>query len=302
MLYPPRNAKESLSSADSRAAERQSENDARFSFAKFASHQFFKEVNTWLVAHAGILSDSQVVDLGCGPGLVSELVLERMGPGATGIVYAVDPSPAALDLARTRIRSKIVQFVQGAAEQIATLIPSADVVLFCNAIHLIADKAQALSSIARALKPNGILAFNTTFFHGAYPGNTPRFYKLWILRATRWLQERDYQVARGVKATAMQWLHVDEYRDLLRSAGFEEVTMELQEKPLSRQSLEDISEFSLFIEGALPGVSLEVGSEALKAGVRRAFEELQLEMVPRNWLQAVARLTRAPTTSLMASP
>jgi hypothetical protein len=62
-------------------------------------------------------------------------------------------------------------------------------------------------------------------------------------------------------------------------------------KELDCQAWEDISEFSMFIEGALPGVPLEVGMEALKVGVRQAFEELRLQAVPRIWMQVVARRT-----------
>jgi hypothetical protein len=54
------------------------------------------------------------------------------------------------------------------------------------------------------------------------------------------------------------------------------------------ESLADIGRFSLFIEGALPGVPLEEGSEALQVGLVRALDELQLSAVPRYWLEVVA--------------
>jgi hypothetical protein len=40
--------------------------------------------------------------------------------------------------------------------------------------------------------------------------------------------------------------------------------------------------------GAIPGVSLEQGSEALQQGLGRALDETGLSRVPRNWLQCVA--------------
>lgn len=265
--------------------------DARFSFAKFASHPFFREVNTWLVAHAGIKPGSDVVDLGCGPGAVTELIVQRMGVPPLGQVFAIDPSASALVQAAQRIQSAIVRFIQGTAERVVSLVPPVDAVVFCNAIHLVPDKAEVIGGISKVLRPGGVLAFNTTFFDGAYPGGTRRFYKLWVLRAVRWLRARGFEVAKGVKATAMQWLSVEDYRRLLRSHGFSETEVEFQEKQLDRQAWEDISEFSLFIEGALPGIPLDVGMEALKTGVREAFEELHLHAVPRIWLQVVARRT-----------
>ena len=48
------------------------------------------------------------------------------------------------------------------------------------------------------------------------------------------------------------------------------------------------SSFSDFILGAMPGVPLDKASEALKAGVARTFNELQVDFIPRNWLRIVA--------------
>ena len=262
----------------------------RFSFERFARHPFFKEANAWLVAHTGIRPNAKVVDLACGPGAVTKLILQKLDETAPeAFVYAVDPSPSALVLARMQIRSAIVKFMQGSAERLASLVPPVDVVVFTNAIHLVSDKLTAADQIFHVLRPGGVLSFNTTFFHGAYPMETRRFYKLWVLRAVQWLHDQGYAIARGVKATAMQWLTVDEYRALLRSVGFGEPTIELQQKELTCESLEDIGHFSMFIEGALPGVPLEVGAEALKFGVHSAFDELKLSVVPRNWLQVIAQ-------------
>jgi ubiquinone/menaquinone biosynthesis C-methylase UbiE len=265
--------------------------EERFSFAKFAAHPFFREVNAWLVARAGIRPGADVVDLGCGPGAVTELILQNMGRPPLGRVFAVDPSGSALVQAAQRLQSAVVRFIQGTAERVGSLVPPVDTVVFANAIHLVQDKAQVIAGISSVLRPGGILAFNTTFFDGAYPADTYRFYKIWVLRAMRWLQERGHVVARGVKATARQWLSPDDYGRLLHASGFGATEMEFQEKRLPVEAWEDISEFSMFIEGALPGVPLEVGMEALKVGVRQAFDELKLQAVPRIWLQVVARRT-----------
>lgn len=269
--------------------------DDRFSFERFARHPFFRQVNAWLVAHTQIFANASVVDLACGPGAVTELILGELDEEAPGAcIYAVDPSASALAIAQKRIQSRIVHFIQGSAERLASLVPQVDRVVFTNAVHLIADKAAVFEQVFKTLRPGGLLSFNTTFFHGAYPEGTPRFYKLWVLRAMQWLKERGYSITRGVKATAMQWITVEQYRELLRAAGFEDPMITLHEKPLSLESLEDIGSFSLFIEGALPGVPLELGAEALRRGANQAFKELQLSILPRNWLQVIARRPQAP--------
>lgn len=265
------------------------EHDGAFSFAKFARHPFFTAVNQWLVDRLPVHRGDAIVDLGCGPGAVTEMLVrkvERTAGEAT--IYAVDPSPSALEEARRRVRASFVRFVQGGAEHLANLVPRADAVIFCNAIHLVSDKVQALRQIGATLRADGALAFNTTFFDGAYPAGTGRLYTLWVLRAMRWLREQGYQITKGVKATAMQWLTPDGYVALLREAGFTDVEVELQTQALPAQSLEDISEFSMFIEGALPGIPLAIGAEALKIGAREATRELMMPTVPRYWLQVVA--------------
>src|SRR3972149_1727057 len=150
--------------------------EERFSFEKFARHHFFKQANAWLVAHSGICSNSSVVDLACGPGAVTELILRELDETVPGTcVYAVDPSPSALALARKRAHSPIVRFIQGSAERLASLVPQVDVVVFTNAIHLVADKVTAFEQVFKTLRRGGVLGFNTTFFDGAYPGEPRRF-------------------------------------------------------------------------------------------------------------------------------
>jgi hypothetical protein len=51
----------------------------------------------------------------------------------------------------------------------------------------------------------------------------------------------------------------------------------------------------MFIEGALPGVPLDIGAEALRRGAEEAFAELKLSHVPRNWLQVIAQRPLNPT-------
>jgi hypothetical protein len=62
---------------------------------------------------------------------------------------------------------------------------------------------------------------------------------------------------------------------------------ETAQMPLS--SWQDIGRYWLFIEGALPGVPIPIGADALSNAAVQAFEELGLTYVPRVWLQMVAQ-------------
>lgn len=261
----------------------------RFGFSRFASHPFFEEVNRWLVERVATLG-SRFVDLACGPGAVTELILQTMRERSRGLVYAVDPSLSELDRARRRITSSLVQFIHGSAENLSRLVPQVDAVVFCNAIHLIRDKSQVLDEIRKVLRSGGMLAFNTTFFRGCYPPGTERFYRYWILRAAQYVRERGVSVLRSDKTETLQWVTPEQYGALVSQAGFVEPSWRLQEVTLSPESLEDIGQFSLFVQGALPQVPLELGADALAQAVRKAMVDAKIQGgVPRFWLQFTAR-------------
>lgn len=259
----------------------------RFSFEAFTRHPFFTEVNRWILDRVIGPGRELIVDLGCGPGAVTQLILERSD--ATARVIGIDPSESALARARAAIKSKAAEFIQGSAEWVSRLVSSVDAVVFLNAIHLVPDKAQVITEIRKSLHPGGVFAFNTTFFDGAYVEGTTGFWRRWIVRAVQVLRERGLDVRRDAKAeVARQFLSAREYADLCVQAGFEQPQVDLVRIEMTPESLEDIGRFSLFIEGALPGVPLEEGADALKEGLRRAQEDTGMSNIPRNWLECVA--------------
>lgn len=261
----------------------------RFSFTPFTRHPFFSHVNRWIIDKVICPGRQVIVDLGCGPGAVTELILERVRTQQPPPrVIGVDPSPSAIAKARAAISSRLAEFVQGSAEWLSKLVSSADAVVFLNAIHLVPDKAQVLGEIRRVLKPGGGLAFNSTFFAGAYVEGTSGFWRRWIVRSVQALKQQGIEVKHNGKSIAMEWLSPEQYGALCLAAGLRPTTIELVRVEMTRAALADIGRFSLFIEGALPGVPLEEGSQALQVGLDRTMEELKIESVPRNWLEVVA--------------
>jgi hypothetical protein len=140
-----------------------------------------------------------------------------------------------------------------------------------------------------ALNSQGVLGFNTSFYQGCYPAGTERFYRLWMLRSAQILKAETGLRPDRTKAEAMRWLSPEEYQDLLERHGFAVEHVREQEAMMSCESWQDISHYSLFANGALPGVPLNVAIPTLKKAVAQAFDELGLKELPRNWLQVVAR-------------
>ena len=271
-----------------------------FTLEKFAQNPLYQEVNRRLVALARLRPGQRVVDLGAGTGAVTRLLVEEVGGNASAPagkaaaeVIAVEPSESAIEVARRNLENiggAVVAFVQGGAERLSQLVRKpVDAVFFCNAIHLVKEKAAVMQEIYRSLREGGTFSFNTSFFQGAEPPESLQFYRRWMMKALRALREQ-YGLSpdREMRAMARQPLSPDDYVSLLESNGFRVRESQVVPVPMTLKGFEDISEYSLFIEGVMPGVPLGPASQALKFGAREAFSELGLDTSPRNWLLVVA--------------
>ena len=264
-----------------------------FTFAKFANNSFYRVQNARLVEMADIGSDQRIVDLACGNGGVTRLIVDRLRGARNSVVIGIDHSSEMLRQAMEElndVRSNAVQFVQSKVEHLSDSVKeSVDTVIFCNAIHYVSDKQRVLAEISKTLKPGGKLAFNTSFFDGAHPPETNLFARKWMLKASRTLR-REYGLSpsRADKVESRRQLTPEEYRDLLESNGFRIAEQEIDTVQVPIEGWLDISSFSDFIIGVMPGVPLDKASAALKAGVRQTFEEMKVTSIPRNWLDVVA--------------
>lgn len=262
-----------------------------FSFNRFARQPFYTAVNARLIELVSLAPGARVLDLACGTGAVTKLILEKFQGLRQIWVIAMDASAEALEQARQELvqfKYAAVRFVQGQAEELSQRLNElVDVVIFCNAIHMIEDKGHVIGEVRKVLTPGGIFAFNTAFFSGAQPPETEQFYRRWILRAIRLLKCYGLRPSRE-KVIARRPLSAEQYQQLLSQQGF---TLRQQETNLISVPLEGwlgISQFRDFIQGALPGVPLSEACQALQKAATQVFQELGLQAVPRYWLQVVA--------------
>lgn len=267
-----------------------------YTFEAFAQHDFYRTVNEHLVdatlqirTRISQLPIRRALDLACGTGAVTQLLVDGLKKlRAQAEVIAVDPSDSALEKAR-RLVGNAAAFVRGTAQAFSSVATGLDVILFCNAIHLLPDKDEVLHEASKALNPDGVLGFNTSFYEGCYAPGTERFYRLWMLRALQLLKQENGIRPDRTKVEAMRWLTPDEYRELLQRNGFVVEEMHAERAMMTCESWQDISHYTEFAHGALPGVPSELAISALQRGVALAYDELGITELPRNWLQVVAR-------------
>ena len=264
-----------------------------FGFKKFAENSFYRKQNARLVDMAEVSSGQRIIDLACGNGSVTRLILDRLRGACNSAVIGIDHSSEMLKIAVEELKDRkdaAVQFVQSQVEHISESVKdSVDTVIFCNAIHYVPNKEELLSEICKTLKPGGKLAFNTSFFDGAHPSETMIFARKWMLKSLRILRtEHGLSPTRGSKVQSRKQLNAEEYRDLVEQNGFRIEKEEIETVSVPLDGWRDISGFSDFIEGVMPGVPMDRASSALQTGCELTFDELNVDVMPRNWLRILA--------------
>jgi SAM-dependent methyltransferase len=104
---------------------------------------------TWIAPPA----DGRWLDVGCGTGAFSELILRRCAPKS---VVGVDPSPAQIEYARKLLPD--ARFQVADAMELPFAEHEFDIVASALVIHFIPDRAKAFAEMKRALRPGGLVA------------------------------------------------------------------------------------------------------------------------------------------------
>ena len=269
-----------------------SENE-EFSFATFANTPFYQAVNANLVDLSQVRPGQRVVDLACGTGGVTKIISERLRGAKESLVIGVDFSASALKQARAdfeNAKASMVEFIHGRGEQLSQLVrDSVDAVVFCNAIHMVTDKARLAGEVFHTLSSGGVFAFNTSFFEGGHPPESEQFYRRWMMKSLRILRsEYGLSPNKAEKVESRRHLSPEQYTQLLESVGFQVKEQRINTVQVPLEGWLNISEFEDWIRGVMPGVPLREASEALKEGARAVFKDMNVTHIPRNWLEIVA--------------
>jgi len=99
--------------------------------------------------------DLRWIDVGCGSGAFTELIINRCAPSA---VTGVDPSPAQLLFARERPARQTAKFHQGNALSLPFSEASFDAAVMALVIFFVPDPAKGVAEMARVVCPGGTVA------------------------------------------------------------------------------------------------------------------------------------------------
>jgi len=160
------------------------------------------------IAMAGLRAGEVVLDIGSGGGIDVFLAAKRVEHG--GFVIGVDMTPAMLERARHTAEQNgytNVEFREGYAENLPVDDCAVDVIISNCVINLTDDKSKVFREAYRVLKPGGRLEVNDTVFgNGILP----------VMRTSNsgWAECISGALPEG------------EYLDLVRQAGFLDVTVQ----------------------------------------------------------------------------
>ncbi len=263
-----------------------------FNFDSFSNLDFYKKVNSNLLDLADLNSSNKIIDLGCGNGGITEMILSKVKDVSNIVIYAVDSSSSAISLALKRFSNRkdvIINYIQSEAQNLhENLKEKVDTVIYCNSIHYVEEKDTVLQHIGNGLEKGGKFAFNTSFFDGSHPKETEAFLRKWMMKSFRLLKS-EYNL-RPVKSKVQSRIQLtpENYESLLINNGFKVTEKEIENIHVPLDGWYEISSFKDWIEGVLPGIPLDIGRKVLQQTVESLFKELNIKTLDRKWLSIVA--------------
>src|SRR5262245_57208843 len=117
----------------------------------------------WLAAPSGL----KWIDVGCGNGAFTELVVDRSAPTE---IHGIDPSEGQLAFARARPAARFAKFGVGDAMALPFPADTFDVAVMALVIFFVPDPAKGVAEMVRVVRPSGVVAaYAWDMFGGGFP-------------------------------------------------------------------------------------------------------------------------------------
>ncbi len=127
-------------------------------WSRIAGEQFID----WLGAPTGL----RWIDVGCGNGAFTEVLIARAAPAA---VTGIDPSDGQIAYARSRPGAAMAKFQVGDAQSLPFADDSFDAASMALVIAFVDDANKAAAEMARVVRPGGLVATYMWSFPEGFP-------------------------------------------------------------------------------------------------------------------------------------
>lgn len=149
--------------------------DAQYFFSDGAAYERF--MGRWTRAAGTIFLDwvapsagARWLDIGCGTGVFTELVVDACSPAT---LVAVDPAEPQIELARKKPIAQRADFRVADAQTLPFSDGTFDVVVSALVINFIPDRPRALAEMRRVCRPGGVVAGYVWDFAAQRGPNSP---------------------------------------------------------------------------------------------------------------------------------
>jgi len=228
-----------------------------------------------LIAFAGVEPPMRALDVGCGTGLLTAALAERLGAEQ---VAGAEPSEPFAEACRARVPG--TEVVVAAAEELPFADGAFDVALSQLVANFMRDAEAGIRELARVVRPGGVVASCVWDYAG----------EMTLLRAF-WDAARDVEPERAAAAdegVVMRWCTEDELRGLWEGAGLADVRTGALTARADYESFEDL--WAPFPTGIAPSGAFaasldEEGQAVLRDAFRRRLGvgDDAFELTARAW-------------------
>jgi len=113
-----------------------------------------------ILAEVEIEPGYQALDYGCGPGVFSIMLAEKIGQ--SGLVYALDIHHLAVKTVEQKARKKGLTNIKTILSSCSISLPdnSLDLIIFFDVFHVLDNQEEVLMELHRVLKPEAIMYFS----------------------------------------------------------------------------------------------------------------------------------------------
>lgn len=226
-----------------------------------------------------------VLDLACGTGSTTRVVLSRIAEDAA--VIAADVSPAMLDEARRTIDDPRVRWVEAAAEEVDRYVTATVDVALCSAAIWQTELERTFPAVRRLMRSGGALAFDIAGAFVEVPEAASRLPAASLASAYMDAAAELYELEPGRRRRSPYT--VEAIRGLLQAASFELHTVRVVDLEASPEEMRAWLEIPIFNDRFGGRLTHEQRAAALALAWERQADDRPREVVRDVCFAATAR-------------
>lgn len=255
-------------------------------------HSLYRDTSRDLVALAQLDGAATVVDLACGTGISTEMILQEVSEDAR--VIAIDGSDAMLAIARRNVDDPRVTWMKADGSELSDHVPEADAII-CNSAYWQMDMSSTMLAISKSLRPGGRFVFNIgrrflmmRLSPEELAPSKPSFFQ--IIQAVAVL-DRDFAPPHPAASRRTSGLRgpltTDSLKEMIVNAGLVLDAIDEREYDNPPEAQRDWISVPVFSDNVLPGMPHDEQLDVINS----AYDRWSKESEKSRWLVFVALKT-----------